>query len=384
MDFSVLSDKNVKTLLVNFEKSDISYMANTLETAFLSYSVETESQYQPHRQGVTRSNGQTTLFMPATLSDGVSVKIVGVPPPQSSQTSLAPPLRGVLVVCDEQGKCLGVVNSEEFTAFRTSLGSILPYQYRKRTDHVVVFGAGKQALWHLRLALVLRGSDIQTVTIINRSPKRAQQLIDRLHEMDSQSGMKTTPDVKFSIVDAESSPTLSKFQDSTRSAIQRADVIFCTTPTKTPLFPAEWLINEQGRCKTRYISAIGSYNLDMAELDPNLLHAITTTDLGSYNPGQGSNEAGGVILVDSREACALEAGEIVQANLSTNRMLEVGELVNLQRTGDQKTKDALGSWLENGLVLYKSVGLGIMDLALGKALINLAREKNVGYRLDEF
>lgn len=384
MDFSVLSDRNVKTLLAKFGTSDIAYMAKTLETAFLSYSVENESQYQPHRQGVTRSNGQTTLFMPATLSDGLSVKIVGVPPPQSSQTSLALPLRGVLVLCDEHGKCLGVINSEEFTAFRTSLGSILLYQYRKRTEHVVMFGAGKQALWHLRLALVLRGSNIETVTIINRSAKRAQQLIERLHEMDIQSGIETAANVKFTIVDSESSSTPGEFQDSTRSAIQKADVIFCTTPSKKPLFPAEWLTGEQGRHKTRYISAIGSYNLDMAELDPNFLRAITTTNFGSYTPGQESTEAGGIIVVDSREACALEAGEIAQANLATNKMLEVGELVNIQRTGDQKANEALNAWLEDGLVLYKSVGLGIMDLALGKALINLAREKNVGCRLDEF
>ncbi|KPM43754.1 hypothetical protein AK830_g2732 [Neonectria ditissima] len=384
MDFSVLSDRNVKFLLVSFGKGEIASMTNTLEAAFSSYSIDNESQYQPHRQAVARPDGQITLFMPATLSDGVSVKIVGVPPPQSSQKALAPPLRGVLVLCDEQGKCIGIVNSEEFTAFRTALGSVLLYRYRTRTEHIVMFGAGKQALWHLRLALVLKGSDVQTVTIVNRSATRVQQLIDRLHQMDDEGSIKAAANVKFTIVDSESSSTPAAFQDSTRAAIEQSDVIFCTTPSKKPIFPAEWLTSKEGRRKTRYISAIGSYKLDMQEIDPTLLQAITTTDLGSYDPGQDSKKHGGVILVDSREACALEAGEIAEAKLSTDKMLELGELVNLQKTGDQKANEKLEAWLADGLVLYKGVGLGIMDLALGKSLLDLARERDIGSRLDEF
>ncbi|KAL4872606.1 hypothetical protein BDV12DRAFT_161851 [Aspergillus spectabilis] len=96
-------------------------------------------------------------------------------------------------------------HSEEFTASRTSLGSKLLYQHRHRTENIVVFGAGKQALWHLRLALVLYGSDIQTVTIINRCAKRAQQLIDRLHQIDRVSATEYATHIKFSFVDSESS-----------------------------------------------------------------------------------------------------------------------------------------------------------------------------------
>jgi ornithine cyclodeaminase/alanine dehydrogenase-like protein (mu-crystallin family) len=34
--------------------------------------------------------------------------------------------------------------------------------------------------------------------------------------------------------------------------------------------------------------------------------------------------------------------------------------------------------------MYKSVGLGVMDIAIGKALMDLAGEKGVGVRLDSF
>ncbi|KAH7142877.1 shikimate/quinate 5-dehydrogenase [Dactylonectria estremocensis] len=382
--FGILSDRDVKNLLVNLGKNDVSSFANTLQMAFQSYSIGKESQYQPHRQGVTRPNGQTTLFMPATLADGVSVKVVGVPAPQrSGSAGLAPPLRGVLVLCDDEGKCIGILNSEEFTAFRTSLGSISLYQYRRKTDHIVVFGAGKQALWHLRLALVLRSLDIKTVTIINRSAERAIQLINRLREMDGESTVKVAQSASLHILDSDSLPQ-EEFQDRTRAAIQRADAIFCTTPTKKPLFPAEWLMGDQGRQKTRYISAIGSYNLDMSELDPELLRLTSATTFGTHHPTQGGNVKGLPIVVDSREACALESGEIVQAQLPAKNLVEVGELVDLQTNGSENAQTSLKTWLEEGPVIYKSVGVGIMDLALGQALIGLAKDRGVGTWLEEF
>ena len=33
---------------------------------------------------------------------------------------------------------------------------------------IVVFGAGKQALWHVRLALALRGDEIKHSAIVNQ------------------------------------------------------------------------------------------------------------------------------------------------------------------------------------------------------------------------
>jgi len=47
-------------------------------------------------------------------------------------------------------------------------------------------------------------------------------------------------------------------------------------------------------------------------------------------------------------------------------------------------EDALARWLAGGNVIYKSVGLGLMDLTVGMQLVGFAREKGVGSHVDGF
>lgn len=49
---------------------------------------------------------------------------------------------------------------------------------------------------------------------------------------------------------------------------------------------------------------------------------------------------------------------------------------------DRKKEDALVRWLRDGTVIYKSVGLGLMDLVVGMHLVELAQEKGVGTHID--
>ncbi|KAM0274892.1 hypothetical protein ACHAQH_007781 [Verticillium albo-atrum] len=365
--FTVLSDTAIKALFASFTPEDVAYMSAVLREAFRAYSRDDEAEHQPHRAAVTRPSGQTSLFMPATTPDGLSVKIVGVPPPKAAGASGPPSaLRCVLTVCDAEGRGVGVMNAEAFTAFRTSLGSILLYQGRRRTARIVVFGAGKQALWHLRLALLLRGKDIKSITVVNRSRGRAEEVIAQLKKMGSQGDH-----VEFTVLEADPEKGGEK-TSGLKEAVLGADIIFCTTPSKVELFPAEWLISEQGRAKKRYISAIGSYKLDMKEIAPAFLRAMVETDLG------------GLLVVDSKEACFLEAGEIVEAQVPAERITEIGQLAHTQEAGDQRAKEVLAEKLEDGLVVYKSVGVGIMDLALGKALLELAGKHGVGVQVPDF
>ncbi|WYZ34561.1 hypothetical protein EsH8_I_000837 [Colletotrichum jinshuiense] len=378
MAFTVLSDENVKELFQGFGPEDVELMSDVLTDAFLSYSVGPEAQYQPHRAVVVRPDGHTGLFMPATMEGGMSVKIVGLPPPQAASSGL----RCVLTVCDGTGKAVGIINAEELTAFRTSLGSILLYRYRERTENIVVFGAGKQALWHLRLALVLRGNDIGKITIVNRSQERASKLIERLAAMGKASGVGATDAVAFTVIEA--TPESAPGDGQLRSVVEESDVVFCTTPSTARLFPAEWLTSERGRAKTRYISAIGSYKLNMKELDPDFLRAVTETPLGAFSSAEGGGKKDGVIFVDSREACFLEAGELVEAKVPAEKITEVGEFTHGLRNADEAEARLLRDWLGNGLIVYKSVGIGIMDLSLGKVILELAGKHNVGTTLKEF
>ncbi|KAF4782528.1 shikimate/quinate 5-dehydrogenase [Colletotrichum scovillei] len=315
MAFTVLSDNNVKQLFQGFGPEDVALMSDVLTDAFLSYSVGPEAQYQPHRAAVVRPDGTTGLFMPATMEGGMSVKIVGLPPPNSATTDL----RCVLTICDGTGKAA--------------------------TANIVVFGAGKQALWHLRLALVLRGKDIKTITIA----------------MSKASGVGNTDSVTFTVTEA--TPDSAPGNAELRSAVEESDVIFCTTPSTQRIFPAEWLTSERGSAKARYISAIGSYKLNMKELDPEFLRAVVDTPLGAFTSAGGGAKKDGI---------------------PAEKIVEVGEFTDKLRKADEGEAGLLREWLEKGLIVYKSVGIGIMDLSLGKVILELAAKHKVGTILPEF
>ncbi|KAH8745362.1 ornithine cyclodeaminase [Diaporthe sp. PMI_573] len=368
MTFTVLPDSDVEELLRDLEPRDVSSLAGELGQALVQYSCRNERQYQPDRCVITRPGGQVSLFMPMTTEHSIGVKMVGISPSQdpagiSPHTLPRPSLQSALTICDSLGRAVGILNAAELTAFRTALGSILLYRLRHTTENIIVFGAGKQALWHIRLAVLLRGNDIQKVTVVNRSSQRIQELIDSLHESGLPSHIRLEAFVE-------------KTESTLEDLVASADVIFCTTPSTTPLFPASFLMSEKARVKTRFISAIGSYRIDMKEVDPELLK--TVVDPSGLLSGQVWR---GRIAVDSIEGCLKEAGELIAGGIRANQMLEVGQIEDVRM---KDSPSGLQEWLESGLVIYKSVGVGIMDIAVGSKLLQLAQAKNIGVHLESF
>ena len=49
-----------------------------------------------------------------------------------------------------------------------------------------------------------------------------------------------------------------------------------------------------------------------------------------------------------------------------------------------KEHESLMEWLQKGNVIYKSVGLGLMDAVVGSDLVRLADERGIGTRIDNF
>jgi ornithine cyclodeaminase/alanine dehydrogenase-like protein (mu-crystallin family) len=363
--FTVLSDADIQQILRNLSGSELDTLTQALERALIQYSTQNDHQYQSPRAAITRPTGQVSLFMPATTKNLVGVKIVGVAPSSdpstlSSGTKPQAGLKSALTLCDDLGQAIGILNAAELTGFRTALGSMLLYKARRDTENIVVFGAGKQALWHVRLAVLLRGGDIARITIVNRSSQRASELVETLR-----SDTNWPSHIALGAVKQPKSKELEWL-------VAEADVIFCTTPSKTPLFPASCLASEDARKKARYIAAIGSYRLDMAEIDPELLRQMA-------DPSGGFLEQvwRGSITVDSREACLHEAGELVSSGVAAEKWLEVGAIK------DSSSSD-MEDWLRNGFVIYKSVGVGVMDLAVGSALLDLARSKEIGFTVEDF
>lgn len=288
---------------------------------------------------------------------------------------------------DSKGYPTGVVNAEELTAFRTALAATLMFQKRENVHTITVFGAGKQAYWHIRLALLLKGDQIKHVNIINRSFERSAKLMksfymdDHLETSEAAQWRKT---VKFSAL----SPGFGEYGRLLKEEVRKADAIFCCTPSIEPLFPAEFLTSHEGRRKGRYISAIGSYTPHMTELHPDIVRQAVTPETGHHHHKHANK--GGVIIVDSLESCMKEAGEIIQAKLKPDNLVEIGELIMVKRAALKEVElggegeKGLVDWLVRGNVIYKSVGLGLMDLVVGGDVVTLARERGFGTTIPDF
>jgi len=392
---TILSDTDVQAILHSLTPTDANSLATTLEDAFIQSSCHGDASYQPHRSVLTRpiaaenqgstnststgSSGSTatSIFMPATTPREMGVKIIGIAQPPSSQQQQQqqnvpkPGLKSILTLCTAMGQPTGVLNAAELTGFRTALGTMLLYRLRKETSKIVVFGAGKQAEWHIRLAVLFRGADIKHITIVNGNKDRAKSLVDKLSTQESWPKEITLDLFSPKTGDGGEAAGL-------EDLVVDADVLFFTTPSKIALFPARYLFTDRARQKTRYFGAIGSYTLEMGEIDPELITAIGQTDSSAPFAGQVWD---GHIVVDSREACLHEAGEFVKSELSPEKWLDVGQVTERLRKGDESD---MRKWLETGFVVYKSVGVGVMDISIGSALLGLAHERGVGTTVADF
>jgi ornithine cyclodeaminase/alanine dehydrogenase-like protein (mu-crystallin family) len=152
----------------------------------------------------------------------------------------------------------------------------------------------------------------------------------------------------------------------------------------------------------------------MCEIPPEVILQAVAPAHGHHHHKHA--QQGGAIVVDSVEGCMREAGELIQAGVRSDEVVELGELVMLRRDAerrrqekeamdpqgvelasstkgrkkgkqmddDEKADQGLRDWLCKGNVIYKSVGIGLMDVVVGNELVDLADSRNVGVRVDDF
>jgi ornithine cyclodeaminase/alanine dehydrogenase-like protein (mu-crystallin family) len=352
---------------------------------------------------------------------------------------------------DANGSTVGLINAEEVTAFRTALASMILFTKRNSVHDVTIFGAGKQAYWHIRLAMLLRGAEIHHLNIITRNFETARRCFVRLY--DPFPDDEVYDNCLCNIFDHARfrstilTPAHTEYPRLLKEAVRASHVLITTTPSTTPLFPAKYLTNPGGRVHGRYIISIGSYKPHMIELHPEIVRqAIAVPPASSHNDSfkhhhlhfrQRRQREGGAVVVDTVTGALREAGEIIQAGLEPEQVVELGELFMLKRDAATERRAAaaqaaqtpappikeagrkgsvlskfadlnpfghghanakaekpqgchladqggLRDWLSKGNVIYKSVGLGLMDVVVGGELVRLAREKGIGTFVDDF
>ena len=436
MTLTVLSDSEVSSLLLSLTRDEVVRLQESLGEALDEYSTGAQaapmcaSSNQPKRITIPAPNHQATLFMPASTRTSRGMKIITLPMPpvaspseslsslslsssHNSSRSLPTPAsstptsshtpsiashasadtsilssqsttpQGSLTLLSPSGTPYAIISAEELTAFRTALAATLIFNRRDKVHSITVFGAGKQAAWHIRLALILRGPEIHHIDIVNRGFQRAQELMQEIYTSPNWAHLRAGNDkLRVSVVSAEYGEYNRKLKEHVRSS----DAIFLCTPSLAPLFPAEFLTSAEGRRKGRYISAIGSYRPHMAEIHPDILRQAVAPEHKHHHHKHA--DKGGVIVVDSLEACLRDAGEIRQAGLGADQLVEVGELLMVKKAAMEESamggagELGLKKWLMAGNVIYKSVGLGLMDVCVGEDLVGLAKEKGFGTNVE--
>eukprot|EP01134_Creolimax_fragrantissima_P003774 CFRG3774T1 len=283
-----------------------------LEAVYEAFdALDTDRAENPHHLNLA-SPGGVVLFKPATVHGaGLGAKIISVFNGNSKRFPALPNLNGTIIMMNEEtGQLKAVLDADLITTMRTAGGSAVSVNELAPKDVKVllVFGAGPQAEWHIRMILHVRPT-IHKVYIINRTFKSAQTLVDSLSN-------------EFESVVMEAT-------DDTKGATTQADIIATCTGAQTPLFKADWV---KPVC---HIAAVGSYTPQMHEIPVDLFkNAEVVVDCILANKEAGE-------LLD-----AFEAEVLNPANITT-----------------------MGMWIRQGRqahhgkrTIYKSVGFGLMDI----------------------
>ncbi|EEH02568.1 ornithine cyclodeaminase/mu-crystallin family protein [Histoplasma capsulatum G186AR] len=352
----ILRDTDISPILQGLTVEDCRRLLHCLWKALATYSKENSYPgspkllHQPIRETIVTNLQHTTLFMPASDTNTTTgIKVVTLPGGGGTA-------QGAINIFSPKGELQGLLNAQQITAFRTALASMLPLLHHRLPERasIVIFGAGKQAEWHIRLSLLLLAGKIVTVTVVSRSRETLETFDNTLlAELRNK-----FPQITFrTISNGEPNSDLQL-----RNVLAASDAIFCCTPSTQPLFPDAYLrYGNEIEHKIRFISLIGSYKPHMEEIDSATLLSGTK------------------ILVDSKEACLEEAGELINAKVQKNQLVEVGEL-----PFPFDVSDGTEVPLWRGNTIFKCVGMGIMDIAISRELLRVASGKGIGIQIESF
>ena len=294
----------------------------------------------PPRQHISTDKG-VTLIMPAYLPErcNFGIKVVSVYD-DNPNLDLPRITATVLVVDPTTGAPKAFMDGASLTAIRTGAGGGVAADLLARQDAKTVglFGAGVQARSQLQAVMAVR--DIARVNLMSRTAASARQLATEI------SGWRDAP-----AVNVVRRP---------EAVVADADIVICATTSGTPLFDGNAL--QPGT----HITAVGTFVPEKREVD-------TTTIRRADR-----------IVVDSREACLAEAGDLIipnaeirteneTPNIAKNELVlgsaEIGEIVN---------GDASGRASADEITFFKSVGVAVQDAVAGAAVLAAAEAEGLG------
>lgn len=228
------------------------------------------------------------------------------------------------------GTLEALIEADYLGQLRTGAASGVATKYLSRQDSQTLglIGTGLQARTQAWAIAEVR--HLKQILVYGRNAERREAFAKQLAE-----------DLSIEVIPCKS----------VEQVVEPADVIVTTTTSKSPVFEGKWL-----KAGT-HINAAGSNFLKKTELD---LETLKKAE---------------IVTCDSRDQCRLEAGDFVEALsqgiLSWENIAELSDVA----TGKVSRESA------EQITLFKSVGLGIQDVALGSLVVERAREREMGIEL---
>ena len=272
------------------------------------------------------------LYMPAFDSEGAGAIKLATVFPDNSDKGL-PTIQAALVVFSATGAPVALLDGAMVTRLRTSAASALASTYLSRTDseHLVVVGTGALAPYMALAHCTVR--PIRRITVAGRHEGRAGETAAEIRSLVGGE------------VEVEVTTSLDK-------AVPTADIISCATSSAQPVLAGKWL--RAGA----FVDLVGSFSPARREADD---EAVVRSRL----------------FVDTFEGALAEAGDLLQPlerGLIGRDRIE-GEL------SDLVSGRAAGRRGADEIILFKSVGTAIEDLAAAKLIVAAAGERSPRERM---
>lgn len=285
----------------------------------------------PLRTSIRAPGGDASLLlMPAAVPGRMGVKVISTTTAPKTQNARSHP--GTVLVFDADGALRAIVEASAITAIRTAAVSGVATEALARADahDLAILGSGVQARSHLEAMLVVR--PIRRVRVWSRTPEHAVAFAER-------EGARHGIQIEIA--------------ETARAAAQAADLICTATSAPEPVLNGEWI------APGAHVNAIGAYTPTTRELDT---AAVARARL----------------FVDSRVAAENEAGDyllaVAEAGLGPDHIVaELGEVLIGARPGRRS---------ESEVTVFKSLGLGVEDIAAAAYVVDRAAESGRGLMLE--
>lgn len=288
----------------------------------------------PLRQVLAADEGRGNFaFMPAYSSKlgAAGIKIVNIFP-GNRERGEATTIGQVLLMDDKNGEIIALMDGSFITKFRTGAASGAAFRLFARKDAKVgcLIGTGGQA--DCQLEAMLAACDLDEVRIVARDFDKTEKFVAEMSERFKDNGAK-----------------LVAYNDA-NEAVDGADVIVVVTVATKPVFDAKRVK------KGAVVSGVGSYTAEMNEIDPELFKMADR------------------IYFDSKDACIAESADI-------QIPLREGIVTEADLTGDIgefALGEIAGRESDDEIIIFKNVGLGILDLVIAKLIYDKAKDSKVG------